>query len=409
MTPPARVAAAAELLDLILAGTPAEQALTRWARASRFAGSGDRAAVRDLVFSALRMRRSLAARAGAPDAPGGRALMIGLTAERGEDPDTVFTGTGHAPRPLTGEERARLVAPAGPATEAAALDVPDWTLPLFRETLGAACASSLLLMRQRAPLFLRVNLGVGGRDDAIARLAAEGISAVPVALCATALRVTGAAERVRRSAAYLSGLVELQDAASQAACAMVPLKHGARILDLCAGGGGKTLALAARAVAEDLPATFFVHDTNPARMRDIRPRATRAGLSDRSRLVDIRFLATSDIVTAGPFDLVLVDAPCTGSGTWARTPDAKWRATPDSLAALCAVQSQLLESAEKLVVSSGGAVAYMTCSLFAGENVRQVRQILARRPGWRIAAERQFAPQDGADGFYIAVITGKDS
>ena len=206
---------------------------------------------------------------------------------------------------------------------------------------------------------------------------------------ATALVVTGGAGGVARSRPYQGGLVELQDASSQAAVLALPLGDGDRVLDLCAGGGGKTLAMGARARL-----VLHAHDAEPRRMADLPARAARAGLAVEV-LADPRALA--------PFDLVLVDAPCSGSGTWRRTPDAKWRLTPERLAALVRLQSELIGEAARLV-APGGRLAFATCSILDEEGPSQVARFLANAPGW--AEEGRFAARPGpwGDGFFQAVL-----
>ncbi len=385
MTPAARLQAAIEILDLTQAGAPAEQVLTNWARAHRFAGSGDRAAIRDLVYDALRCRGSFAALGGGA---GGRALMLGALRARGEDPAALFDGARHAPAPLTEAEVAALAAPAPPAEALARADWPAWLLAPLEDSLGAAAAAAVLAqMRARAPVFLRVNLAQISRTAAIAALAAEGIEAVPVALAGSALEVRAGARKIAGCAAYRDGLVELQDAASQAVAETLPLAPGARVLDYCAGGGGKALALAARAPEAQISA----HDIDAGRMRDLPERAARAGAR-------IKVLRPGQ--PGGPYDLVVVDAPCSGSGTWRRTPEAKWRLTPARLAELTAVQREILTAAAALV-APGGTLAYMTCSLLRAENDAQADWI-AQETGWPVVARRALSPLEGADGFYCA-------
>jgi 16S rRNA (cytosine967-C5)-methyltransferase len=378
MTPGARLSAAIAVLDRVLAGEPAEKALTNWGRASRFAGSGDRAAVRDIVYDALRRKRSAAALGGGMT---GRGLVLGLMREAGEE--GLFSGEGHAPAPPGAGEAGR--APEG--TEA--LDLPDWLVPLFRESLGAELEPVAEALRLRAPVFLRVNLRKTDLAGAIAALAAEGIVAVPHPITGSALEVTGNARKVQASAAYTEGLVELQDASSQAVVAALPLADGMRVLDHCAGGGGKTLAMAVRA---DL--RLWAHDIAPRRMADLPERARRAGIA---------VTVTERPEAAAPFDLVLVDAPCSGSGSWRRDPEGKWALTPARLEELLSVQAAILDRAAAMV-AGGGALAYVTCSLLAAENRQQVDGFLARHGGWMREVERSFSPVEGGDGFYLCVL-----
>ncbi len=376
MTPAARLSAAMQILDRILAGSPAEQALTNWARASRFAGSGDRAAIRDHVFDALRCRRSFAALGGGET---GRGLILGGLRAAGIDPAPLFTGEGHAPAPVT---------EAGRAPDAdEVLDLPDWLLPRLRRDLGAELPAIAEALRHRAPVFLRVNLARTDRATAQARLAAEGIETRPHPLSPSALEVTAGARRIQTSGAYTEGLVELQDAASQAVVDLLPLANGMKVLDFCAGGGGKTLAMAARAKL-----ALFAHDADPRRMRDLPARAKRAGAR-------VSLIENPDQI----FDLVLADVPCSGSGSWRRAPEGKWLLTEARLAALTATQSAILDRIAPRV-GPGGWLGYATCSLLADENRGQIDAFLARNPGWRLEAERRLIPLDGGDGFYVALL-----
>jgi len=384
----ARVAAAIEILDAILAGRPAEQALTNWARAHRFAGSGDRAALRDLVFSALRCRRSHAALGGSET---GRGLLLGQLAEAGEDAKTLFTGRDHAPPPLSAAERAHLAAPPALAGNVA-LDCPDWLAPRLEAALGADFAPVMQLLRARAPIFLRVNAARATRDEAVEALAAEGVTARAHPLAATALEVTGNARRIRAGRAFAAGLVELQDAASQAVVEVLPLGGAGHVLDYCAGGGGKALAMAALAPG----ARIVAHDADPGRMADLPARAARAG-------VEIALAGTGDLSRADAFDLVLCDVPCSGSGAWRRSPEGKWRLDAEMLARLCETQARILADAAPHV-RPGGVLAYVTCSLIDDENGGQTRAFLAGASAWQLELERRFSPLQGGDGFYLAVL-----
>jgi 16S rRNA (cytosine967-C5)-methyltransferase len=383
MTPAARLAAAAEVLDRVLDLEPAEKALIGWARRSRFAGSGDRAAVRDLVFDALRCKRSLAARGGSMT---GRGLMLGLLRREGRDPDALMTGLGHALAPLDDAERQGGRAPAAGAE---ACDMPDWLWPQFTASLGPQAEAVSHVLQSRAPVMLRVNLRKGTVEAACAALAADGITARPDKVATTALLVQEGARQVARSAAYLSGLVELQDGASQALVDELYLPDHGKILDFCAGGGGKTLAMAARSTAR-----FHAHDVQPARMQDIPQRAARAG-------VQVVQLAGPDLAAAGPFDLVLCDAPCSGSGAWRRAPEGKWTLTPARLAELTGLQDRILAQAAALV-APGGVLAFATCSVLRAENEDRAAAFLAAHPGWMQRAARHWLPGPAGDGFFLA-------
>ncbi|MEM9343408.1 MAG: RsmB/NOP family class I SAM-dependent RNA methyltransferase [Pseudomonadota bacterium] len=383
MTPAARVAAAIDILDRILGGAPAEQALTTWARGSRFAGSKDRAAIRDLVFDSLRRKRSRAHLGGAMT---GRGLMIGALREDQRDPDDVFSGIGYAPSPLS--EQVRQL-PGAPPTEAVRLDCPEWLEGQLRDSLGADFAPVLEALRQRAPVYLRVNTLKADVATAQAALAEAGIVTQRNDLASTALEVTSGARAVSASQAYKDGLVELQDAASQAVVeALGPLGQSDRILDYCAGGGGKTLALAALSGAP-----VAAHDAHARRMGDLPGRAKRAGA--RISLVD---------QPESLWDLVLIDVPCSGSGAWRRQPDAKWRLTEADLQGLRQTQAAIMDRVAALVAPTG-RLAYATCSILDAENGAQVGAFLERHPDWLATKSLRLLPTQGGDGFFVTILT----
>lgn len=380
MTPAARIASACDILDRILDGAPTEAALINWTRGNRFAGSGDRAAIRDLVFDAVRCQRSYAVAGGAAT---GRGLMLGHCRAQGIDPATIFTSERFAPARLT-ETEAEAFAKAPMPEGNDALDCPDWLAPMLKDSLKGDFEPVMQALQRRAPVFLRVNLARVTRPEAVAALAREGVVAEPSNLASSALEVTENPRKIHLTQAYVTGLVELQDSASQAMIESLPLTAGARVLDYCAGGGGKALALAARAKIE-----VFAHDIAPERMQDIPARAARAGR--QIQMVDPGAIS-------GLFDLVVVDAPCSGSGTWRRAPEAKWRLTPDRLIKMTQIQLDILEKAAQFV-APGGTLAYMTCSLLDAENADQTADFAAAE-GWEKVSERRLTPLDGGDGFY---------
>lgn len=388
MTPAARLSAAIEVLDLYLGGSPAEKALTNWARRSRFAGSKDRAAIRDIVFDCLRRRESLLLRGGARS---GRALVAAHTVHAHSLPEAqlLFSGEGHAPAALSAQEVASLRARAQPSPTAQ-YDLPAWLIPRFEASLGQDAQAVAEQLRSRAPVFLRVNLRRASRVQAIDILAQDGVTAEPHPDVETALIIVENPRRVATSRAYLDGVVELQDASSQAVCMGLP--DAPRMLDYCAGGGGKSLAY-----GDAHNAALFAHDANAARLHDLPDRAKRAGLK-------VTMLDHLGCRQAAPFDLVLTDVPCSGSGSWRRAPEGKWALTSDKLDDLSALQAQILDEAAGLV-APGGCLAYATCSVLHEENEAQVAAFVARNPAFSVSHQRRYAVSDLGDGFFVAHLT----
>ncbi len=392
MTPGARVQAAIEVLDRWRAGCePVTEVLAGWGRENRFAGSSDRRAIGDLVFDAVRRLRSAAWVAGVDEAPSGRDLMLGSLLLDGfceEALAALFSGEGHAPRPLSDAERARLGRPLAEAPRPVRLDFPDFLAE------GFACIpdEALALMRERAPLFLRVNLLKTDVAGAISALREDGIAAEPGPLSATCLRVVFGHRRLNASRAYRRGLVEIQDAASQAAADYARAEPGECVLDYCAGAGGKTLALAAAMAGEGM---IFAHDISLPRLRRLNERAARAG-------ADVTLMRPRSAASlTGTCDLVFVDAPCSGSGTWRRKPDAKWRLTTERLAELVMIQDSILDAAAA-AVRPGGRMIYATCSLLEVENSERMHGFLGRQPGFVAGrAPLSLTPLDGGDGFFV--------
>lgn len=387
MTPGARVAAAIEILDHIAAGQAAEAALTRWARSRRFAGSGDRAAIRDHVYDALRHWRSDACRGGGIT---GRARMIGRFRETGQDAAALFNGVGHAPAPVSDKERA---AGFEPSSQGDQWDLPDWLIAPFEASLAAQAGVTARALTQRAPVTVRVNVSKADRSAVQSALYTEGIQTVTNPRAGTALTITAGHRRLRQTPAFAEGLVELQDASSQAAVAGIEGTGAA--LDFCAGGGGKALALAAAGW------NVTAYDADPKRMRDLPPRADRGGH-------DIAVWTPQDIDQAGEFDLVLCDAPCSGSGTWRRTPEAKWTLTPERLHALKALQAQVLVAATPHV-KPGGRLVYATCSVLESENQQQVDALLRRDASFTQTHRQNWPVDEWGDGFFVAHLLRGDA
>ena len=381
MTPGARISAAIECLDQIFSGTAAEKALTGWARKSRFAGSKDRAAVRDHVFDALRNRDSYAALGGGLN---GRAVMIGLARAQELPLDELFNAQGHAPAPLSDEE-------TSVTSNSWHWDLQGWCAEKLENSHPKLAKDIASALKQRAPVDLRVNARKADREQAQAILEGEGIATLGVKIADHALRITQNPRKLKTSQAYIDGIVELQDAGSQALVNALPLGDGQRVLDYCAGGGGKSLAMAAQ-----IDGAFYAYDASEERMKDIEQRADRAG-------VTINCVADNARLEPQSFDVVLCDAPCSGSGAWRRSPDAKWRLTEERLVDLLDIQSEILVSAQSFV-SAGGFLCYATCSLFAEENEDQVNKFIAAFPRFKLMSHHNWTPLDDCDGFFVAVM-----
>ena len=370
MTPAARLSAAIEVLDDIAAARgPADQVLKAWGKKHRFAGSGDRRIIAERVYQALRARAQLAWAMGAPD---GRALVLGALRQLDRTPieeiDGLFSGEGYAPAPLTANERKRLSAePEAPPPEVAA-GVPDFIAKALQARYGDAwIAEAEALVQPRAPVDLRVNALAGGVDGALKLLAHEGVKAERAPLSALGLRLPPEfAADIQKSKAYTTGWIEVQDEGSQLAAALAGAQAGWTVVDYCAGGGGKTLALAAQMKTADAQTGRLIAcDVNRKRLDVIPERLKRAGARAEMRLTGADGQGTEDLYAKA--DLVLVDAPCSGSGTWRRRPEGAWRLTPDDVTRLAALQGAILSRAATLV-KPGGRLAYVTCSILAEEN-----------------------------------------
>jgi len=387
MTPAARVQAAIGILDLVIAavrenGPPADRILAEWFRVRRFAGSGDRRAVRELVYGAIRACGELP--------PSGRTAMLRL-AEIDSSLLALFDASRHGPEPIAPGEMA-----------AAGGIAPAW-LEAALEASGIAGEEAAALLG-RAPLDIRVNALKCERAALVLPCAAEPTAAP------CGLRLP-AGTPVEQWDAWRDGLIEVQDTGSQLVCTALDARPGETIIDLCAGAGGKTLALAA---AMDNRGRLIACDTDRGRLSRLRPRAERAGVTIAETLLldpGRENEALADL--AGQADAVLVDAPCSGTGTWRRNPEARWRLTEAQLARHAALQARLLDVAAGLV-RPGGRLVYATCSLLDGEGADQAEAFCARQPGWRSEPLALTAGQirgkgvrlspyhDGTDGFFIA-------
>ncbi len=418
MTPAARLQAAIEIFErLQTTSQPADRLLRDWARGNRFAGSKDRAAIAERIFALLRKRNSFAWRMQS-ETP--RAIVIAslLAEEKSqEELEGLFDGSRYAPAALTDEERAHI---ATPPTEAAPLSVqgefPVFLQPELERAFGENLLAETKALAARAPVDLRVNTLKATRAAVLAQLQADGYAAEPTPFSPHGIRIPSGEglSSLSRHALFEEGAFEFQDEAAQIASLLAHAKPGERVLDLAAGAGGKSLALAAEM---ENRGEIVACDIDGKRLFALEPRAARAGVSI------IRSHVLRGEPPEGPFDLVFVDAPCSGSGVWRRQPELKTRLTDNRLAELASLQDRLLDQAAARM-ALGGRLVYATCSILPRENEERLAAFRARHPQFRVenapalwrAAGGEMAlptPDDffhaspyvtGTDGFFAGVL-----
>src|ERR1700722_6880784 len=380
MTPAARLSAAIELIDTIdTQRVPAAKALKEWGTANRYAGSGDRAAISGLIWDVLR-RRASSAWIMDEDTP--RARMLGmLRLERHLETDAIAAlcdGGRFAPEPLTDRERAALVSRSlADAPPHIAGDYPEWLDRYLAEVFGADRVAEAVAMASRAPLDLRVNTLKAKREKVLGSTAHLGTMPTPWSPLGLRIELGADARNpgIHAEEDFIKGAIEVQEEGSQLAALLSAAKPGEQVIDLCAGAGGKTLALAAMMQGKG---RLIATDHDKRQLAPIYERLSRAGVHN----ADIRTPkgpddTLSDIHTSA--DLVLIDAPCTGTGTWRRNPDAKWRMRPGALEVRLKDQIEVLDRAARLV-KPGGRIAYVTCSVLPPENGGQVRSLVGSHP-----------------------------
>ncbi|MBM3554601.1 MAG: RsmB/NOP family class I SAM-dependent RNA methyltransferase, partial [Alphaproteobacteria bacterium] len=376
------------------------------------------------VYDVLRRRAALAwaLGQGGVNAPAPRQMILAALLS-----DEMFTGEGHAPAKLDGEERAlleRLKSVVGAAPDWVEANYPEWLDPQLRERFGTDTKAEMLALNQRAPVDLRVNTLKARREEVLAEFQAQGVAAEATRLSPLGIRIA-AHDRIDRLPPVRDGLAEIQDEGSQLVALLVGAKAGEQIVDFCAGAGGKALALAAATGGRS--GQVYALDSDGRRLERIKDRARRAGAHNIQPRV-IRESGEDPWLAAegARFHRVLVDAPCSGTGAWRRQPDARWRLTPEELAAQVARQKDILERASRLV-RKGGRLIYATCSLLVAENEAVVEDFLAQHPhfvrvplaeAWHeaIGGTPPGAGEDllltphrhGTDGFYASVMRRRD-
>lgn len=421
-----RLQAAIEVLDDINARKrPVADALKDWGLSHRFAGAGDRAVIGNIVYDALRRRLSTAWRM---DSDAARDIAFGvLFSDVGmsvEDVAAALEGDRFAPEMLDGERlavwNARDLADAPDHVRA---DVPEWCAPHLEAVFGADWVAEAAVLSTRPPVDLRVNRLKSTRDKVLKELEHTGAAAAPVleeAIRIPPLEAMGRHPNVQAEGAFQKGWFEVQDLGSQIAATLAAVRPGEQVLDYCAGAGGKTLALAA---FMENRGQIHAYDADRPRLAPIYDRIKRAGV----RNTQVHGHARDLVPLEGQMDVVFADAPCTGSGTWRRRPDAKWRLSPQQLERREQEQREVLAAA-MTYVKPGGRLVYVTCSLFASENEDQMETFLQANPNfsahapqslWETGIADRQAPlplfathgtilsplRNETDGFYISVLT----
>jgi 16S rRNA (cytosine967-C5)-methyltransferase len=416
-----RLAAAIEVLTQIdERHRPVRMALKNWGESARYAGSKDRAFVSGLVLDVLRRRRSLGWRM---DDDSLRAAALGALKFVWDWPlERVAEAAGeepHGPGPLTDAERSALASPRDLADAPPPVrgDYPDWLDAAFIRAFGDARAEEGAALSERAPVDLRVNLLKSDPERTLKAL--TSLSAEPTDLLATALRMPALDPMIRSGAVetipqFSKGWFEVQDLGSQVAATAAGEVKGKQVLDLCAGGGGKTLALAG---AMGNTGQIYAYDSDVRRLADTIRRGDRAGV----RNLQVRSPVNPEPLKGleGKMDVVFIDAPCSGTGSWRRHPDTKWRLTPDTLEKRMADQDAVLDAGAPFV-KPGGRMVYVTCSVLPEEDEDRVAAFLARTPGFASAPATadtkltqyltpggflRLTPRtSGTDGFFVAVL-----
>src|SRR2546430_12628326 len=409
MTPAARLSAAIEVIHTIDADRiPAAQALKAWGTAHRYAGSGDRAAIAGLVWDVLR-RRASSAWIMDEDTPRARVLGM-LKLERGLNVDAIATlcdGGRFAPAPLTDRERTALISRSlEEAPSHIAGDYPEWLDGYLAQSFGDERVAEATAMASRAPLDLRINTLKAKREKILSSLAYLGAQPTPWSPIGLRIELGADARNpgIHAEEDFIKGAIEVQDEGSQLAALLSGAKAGEQVIDLCAGAGGKTLALAAMMQGKG---RLIAADRDKRQLAPIHERLSRAGVHNAEvRAPKGEAEPLADIKAA---DLVLIDAPCSGTGTWRRNPDAKWRMRPGALEVRLKDQVEVLDRAAGMV-KPGGRIAYITCSVLPAENNEQVRAFIARHPEFAVVPPEETASVlwDKAEEFAQAALRSEE-
>jgi 16S rRNA (cytosine967-C5)-methyltransferase len=376
-----------EILDTYLNEAKIDFVLKKWAIKHRFAGSSDRRKIKDIIFDIIRQKKSCEHVGGGFS---GRNLLIGYLKLKGTELSSVFDNSKFGPEELTIKEQ-NINVDFSNLSNIYELDFPSWLIPILRRSLLNEFSNVVKALRNRSHIQLRVNLKKISRLNAMKKLQKNNIECEINELCSTALNVLNGAQHILTSQCFENGFVELQDAGSQLVSELIEINYNDKVLDMCAGAGGKSLSISCGA---ELDATYFAWDINFDRMKDIDARSKRAGV----KIEKVIKLSSKSV-----YNKIIIDAPCSGSGSWRRDPEGKWRLDEDILDNYVKTQRELILKGLKLLAPRG-QILYITCSILDIENGKLIDDLISSVLSLRLVKSISLVPSSKSDGFYGAVL-----
>ena len=376
-----------EILDTYLNEAKIDFVLRKWAIKHRFAGSSDRRKIKDIIFDIIRQKKSCEHVGGGFS---GRNLLIGYLKLKGTELSSVFDNSKFGPEELTIKEQ-NINVDLSNLSNIYELDFPSWLIPILRRSLLNEFSNVVKALRNRSHIQLRVNLKKISRLNAMKKLQKNNIECEINELCSTALNVLNGAQHILTSPCFENGFVELQDAGSQLVSELIEINYNDKVLDMCAGAGGKSLSISCGA---ELDATYFAWDINFDRMKDIDARSKRAGV----KIEKVIKLSSKSF-----YNKIIIDAPCSGSGSWRRDPEGKWRLDEDILDNYVKTQRELILKGLKLLAPRG-QILYITCSILDIENGKLIDDLISSVLSLRLVKSISLVPSSKSDGFYGAVL-----
>ena len=376
-----------EILDTYLNEAKIDFVLRKWAIKHRFAGSSDRRKIKDIIFDIIRQKKSCEHVGGGFS---GRNLLIGYLKLKGTELSSVFDNSKFGPEELTIKEQ-NINVDFSNLSNIYELDFPSWLIPILRRSLLNEFSNVVKALRNRSHIQLRVNLKKISRLNAMKKLQKNNIECEINELCSTALNVLNGAQHILTSPCFENGFVELQDAGSQLVSELIEINYNDKVLDMCAGAGGKSLSISCGA---ELDATYFAWDINFDRMKDIDARSKRAGV----KIEKVIKLSSKSF-----YNKIIIDAPCSGSGSWRRDPEGKWRLDEDILDNYVKTQKELILKGLKLLAPRG-QILYITCSILDIENDKLIDDLISSVLSLKLVRSISLVPSSKSDGFYGAVL-----